>query len=85
MIDFTKEYADLICEDIPKIRLESYPHRNPVPENYRKKFIHPENGFVKKYCEDYDERSSSGDDYLSTALKACKAFNEELGEKTFDK
>lgn len=63
-IDFKKEYADLIREDIPKIRCESYPHRNSIPDKHQKKFIHPENGFVKKYCEDYDD---------------------ELGERNFDK
>jgi len=54
-IDFSKKYAHLICSDIPKIQLGSYPYYStPIPEKYRKKFIHPENGFVKLFCEDYD-------------------------------
>ena len=53
-IDFTKEFADLIHEDIPKIQLQSYPNQLQIPEKYRKQFIHPENGFVKMFCEDYD-------------------------------
>ena len=54
-IDFAKEFADLICTDIPKTQTEPFPNNNPVPEKYRKKFIHPENGFVKLFCEEYDE------------------------------
>jgi len=54
-IDFSKKYAHLICPDIPKIQLRSYPYNVPIPENYRKKFIHPEDGFVKLFCEEYDE------------------------------
>ena len=55
-IDFAKKYAHLICSDIPKMTLGSYPYSAPIPEKYRKKFIHPENGFVKLFCEEYDER-----------------------------
>lgn len=53
-IDFSKKYAHLICPDIPKIQLRSYPEQAPIPEKYRKKLTHPENGFVKLFCEDYD-------------------------------
>ena len=53
-IDFAKEFADLIREDIPKTQLQSYPNQPQIPEKYRKQFIHPENGFVKMFCEDYD-------------------------------
>ena len=53
--DFSKKYAHLICEDIPVIRLGSYPNNIPVPEKYRKNFIYTENGFVKLFCEEYDE------------------------------
>ena len=57
-IDFSKEFADLICTDIPKLQLGSYPYSTPIPEKYRKKFIHPENGFVKLFCEEYDKSDS---------------------------
>lgn len=53
-IDFSKKYAHLICPDIPPIRLGPYPHDPQIPEDHRKKFVHPENGFVKLFCEDYD-------------------------------
>lgn len=54
-IDFSKKYAHLICPDIPKLRLKSYPYSTPIPEEYRKKFIHTENSFVKLFCEEYDK------------------------------
>ena len=54
-IDFSKKYAHLICPDIPKIQLQSYPYRAPIPEEYRKKFVHTENSFVKLFCEEYDK------------------------------
>lgn len=57
-IDFSKEFADLICTDIPKTQMESYPNGPQIPEKYRKKFIHPENGFVKLLCEEYDKSDS---------------------------
>ena len=52
-IDFSKKYEHLICNDIPKLQLHSYPYQNPTPQKYRKKFIHTEDGFVKKFCENY--------------------------------
>jgi len=54
-IDFSKKYAHLICPDIPKLRLKSYPDSTTIPKKYHKKFIHPENGFVKLFCEEYDK------------------------------
>lgn len=57
-IDFSKKYAHLICPDIPKLGLKSYPYSTPIPEKYRKKFIHPEDGFVKLFCEEYDKSDS---------------------------
>lgn len=57
-IDFSKEFADLICIDIPKVQTSSYP-RMELSEKYRKQFIHPENGFVKLFCEEYDESSNN--------------------------
>lgn len=54
-IDFSKKYSHLICSAIPKMRLQSYPYAPQIPEKYRKKFIHPENGFVKLFCEEYDK------------------------------
>lgn len=58
-IDFAKKYADLICEDIPKIQCESYPHRNQLPEKYHKEFVHSESGFVKLFCKEYGERNEA--------------------------
>ena len=58
-IDFSKKYAHLIPKDIPKFRLGLSRYTTPIPEEYRKKFIHPENGFVKLFCEEYDERDST--------------------------
>ena len=52
-IDFAEKYKDLICKDIPKLQLQNYPNQIQIPEKYRKQFVHPEDGFVKKYCEDY--------------------------------
>lgn len=54
-IDFSEKYAHLICSDIPKLQLGSYPYSTPIPEEYRKKFIHTENSFVKLFCEEYDK------------------------------
>ena len=56
-IGFAKEYEHLICKDIPKLQLQSYPNQPQIPEKYRKQFVHPENGFVKMFCEDYDNES----------------------------
>lgn len=53
-VDFSKEYANLICTDIPKRQVLPYPYNTVIPEKYQKKFIHPENGFVKLFCEEYD-------------------------------
>lgn len=58
-IDFAKKYAHLIPTGLPKVRLRSYPHNNTVPKKYRKKFVHTENGFVKKFCENYGERKET--------------------------
>lgn len=57
-IDFSKKYAHLICPDILKMRPQSYTYSPPIPEKYRKKFIHLENGFVKRFCEEYDKSDS---------------------------
>ena len=58
-IDFAKEYAHLIPVGLPKVQLQSYPNQPQIPEKYRKRFIHPEDGFVKKFCEDYGDRKES--------------------------
>ena len=55
-IDFAKKYAHLIPTGLPKVQLESYTHNNQVPKKYRKKFVHQEDGFVQKFCEDYGDR-----------------------------
>ena len=59
-IDFSSKYANLINEDLPRIQLKSKDDydipmiRENISDKYRRQFIHPEDGFVKKYCEDYD-------------------------------
>ena len=57
-IDFSKEFADLICTDIHRTQIEAYPYSPTIPEKYRKRFIHPENGFVRLFCEEYDKSDS---------------------------
>lgn len=52
-IDFAERYKHLICKNIPKVQLQSYPHKMQIPEEYKKKFVHTEDSFVKKYCEEY--------------------------------
>lgn len=49
-IDFAEKYAHLICDDIPKLQLKSYPYNNTIPKKYRKKFIHTEEGFAYQFC-----------------------------------
>ena len=55
-IDFAKKYAHLIPAGLTKVQLYSYPRSNSVPKKYRKEFAHTEDGFVKRFCEDYGER-----------------------------
>ena len=86
-INFAEKYKDLICEDIPKIQCESYPHQNPIPEKYRKKFVHPENGFVKLFCEDYDGHLYDGHftpEEQMTYRKMLKENSEDTGINVFD-
>ena len=60
-INFSSKYANLIAGDIPKVQLKSQHDSDiptisgNIPDKYMKPFIHPENGFVKLYCEDYDK------------------------------
>lgn len=49
-INFAEKYAHLICKDIPKLQLRSYPYGLLLPDKYRKKFIHAEDGFAYKFC-----------------------------------
>lgn len=51
-VNFAQEFSDLICEDIPLTRCESYPSNLQVPEKYHKEFIHTPNGFAKLFCEE---------------------------------
>ena len=55
-INFAEKYAHLICRDIPKLQLQSYPYRTPIPEEYRKPFIHTEEGFAYKFCMSEEEQ-----------------------------
>lgn len=57
-VDFSKKYAHLICTCIPKNQIESYPSNIQIPEKYRQKFIHPEDGFVKLFCEEYGKSNN---------------------------
>ena len=54
-VEFSEEFADLICTDIPETQIESYPNGPRIPKKYSKEFIHSENGFAKLFCEEYDE------------------------------
>jgi len=55
-IDFAKKYAHLICKDIPKLQLQSYPYRIQLPKEYRKTFIHTEESFAYKFCMSEEEQ-----------------------------
>lgn len=58
-IDFSSKYAHLINKDLPRVQLKSEDDSDipmisgNIPDRYRRYFIHPGDGFVKKYCEDY--------------------------------
>ena len=53
-VNFPEKYANLICTDIQKMQPQSEPCTPKIPDKYQKKLIHPENGFVKLFCEEYD-------------------------------
>ena len=61
-IRFSEKYSNLICKDLPKKQLKSVEDRGgyltrdnkpTIPEKYRKTFVHPREGFVNLYCEEY--------------------------------
>ena len=60
-IDFSLKYANLINKELPRIQQKSEDDSDipmisgNIPDKYRRQFIHLEDGFVKKYCEDYDK------------------------------
>ena len=56
-IDFSEKYGNLIHADVPATQVGEYPQDTPVPEKYCKQFTHPENGFVKLFCEEYEEEA----------------------------
>ena len=56
-IDFAEKYKNLICDDIPKFQLKSYPHSTPAPKKYIKKFVHTEESFAYKYCMSEEEQA----------------------------
>jgi hypothetical protein len=55
-INFAEKYAHLICKDIPPLQLKSYPYRIQLPKEYRKTFIHTEEGFAYKFCMSEEEQ-----------------------------
>ena len=85
-IDFSLKYANLINKDLPRIQLKSEDDSDipmissNIPDKYRRQFIHPEDGFVKKYCEDYDKskepikRKKYGDDAPKGLIKRKKYY-----------
>lgn len=81
-IDFAQKYSHLICHDISKQRLRSYPNQPQIPEKYRKKFIHPENGFVKMFCEDYDGHFTP--DEQKTYREMLRNNSEDIGINILD-
>ncbi len=61
-INFREKYRDLINPNIPKHQLKSIEDRGGyldgdtkpcLPEEYRRKAVHPPEGFVALYCEEY--------------------------------
>lgn len=57
-IDFSKEFSDLICTDIPLTQCESYPNTLQLLAKYRKTFVHTPNGFANLFCEEYSSHDS---------------------------
>lgn len=55
-INFAEKYAHLINKDIPKKQLQSYPYSPLLPDKYKKKFIHTEEGFAYKFCMSEEQR-----------------------------
>ena len=55
-INFAEKYAHLICTDIQKKQLHSYPYGPVLPYKYRKKFIHTEDEFAYKFCMSEEEQ-----------------------------
>lgn len=55
-IDFAEKYQHLICKAIPKLQLKSYPYSTPIPEEYRKTFIHTEESFAYLFCMSEEEQ-----------------------------
>lgn len=62
-VNFSQKYSNLIFNDLQKYKLTSVEDRGGyltgenrpvIPEKYRKQFIHPTDGFVAQYCEEYD-------------------------------
>ena len=49
-INFAEKYAHLICDDIPRLELKSYPYNTALPEEHRKIFVHTEESFAYKFC-----------------------------------
>ena len=58
-INFAEKYAHLICTDISKKQLQSYPYGSSLPDKYRKKFIHTEEGFAYKFCMSEEEQEKA--------------------------
>lgn len=62
-IDFSQKYSNLIIDDLSEYKMTSPEDRGGylagddrpiIPEKYRRKFLHPDNGFVSQYCEEYE-------------------------------
>lgn len=61
-IDFLKEYEHLKPKDILPYTVELIDGDSDIPmvscnisKKYKREFIHPNNGFVEKYCRSYDK------------------------------
>lgn len=61
IIKFSEIYKNIIPEDIPRIMIDSGEDRGGYLGNnkgdskkYKREYKHAEDGFVKLYCEDYE-------------------------------
>ena len=64
-INFSEKYAHLINDDIPEVTMHTLDDGNDIPmftgnipDRYRKPFVHTEDSFVAKYCQDYGNNNA---------------------------
>lgn len=64
-IDFSVKYAHLINDDIPIVTIRTLDDGGDIPMlsgnipgKYKKSFIHTEDSFVTKYCQNYGNNNT---------------------------